>query len=117
MPILAGHSQRQGYRSDIRLRQGFGLNPFISSQERRRNFSTQDFERQGFGTPALLVKTAARYTGAAIYKDEAFQARIALIFSPLNVLTKKSSPKLRKNQVLLQTRQRINSSKKKGAAH
>jgi hypothetical protein len=50
MPILARHSQRQGYRSDMRLRQGFGLNLFISPQERRRNFSAQDFERQGFAT-------------------------------------------------------------------
>jgi hypothetical protein len=41
------------------------------------------------GSPAILVKTAASYTGAAIYKDEAFQARKALTFSSLNILTRK----------------------------
>src|SRR5262249_37924530 len=60
MPILARHSQREGYRSDMRLWQGFGLNPFISPQERRRNFSTQDFERQGFASNPAKHSSSAR---------------------------------------------------------
>src|SRR5262249_37284937 len=59
--------------------------------------STSLPRRNKKGSPALLVKTAASYTGAAIYKDEAFQARKALTFSSLNILTQKLSPKLREN--------------------
>jgi hypothetical protein len=49
------------------------------------------------GTPALLVKTAARYTRVAIYKEEALPAPKALNISSLNILAQKSSPKLRMN--------------------
>jgi hypothetical protein len=44
------------------------------------------------------VKTVASYTVAAIYKDDAFQTRKALSFSSLNILTQKSSPKVRENR-------------------
>jgi hypothetical protein len=36
-----------------------------------------------YGTPALLMKTAARFTRAAICEDEALLARKALNASPL----------------------------------
>jgi hypothetical protein len=42
-----------------------------------------------YGTPALLVKMAARYTEAAIYEDEALLARKALNASSLNILAQK----------------------------
>jgi hypothetical protein len=58
------------------------------------------------GSPALLVKTVASYTGTAIYKDEAFQTRKALSFSSLNILTQKSSPKVRETQRMLPTEAR-----------
>jgi len=45
------------------------------------------------------VKMIVSYTGAAVYKDEAFQTRKALSFSSLNILTQKSSPKVRENQM------------------
>jgi hypothetical protein len=54
------------------------------------------------GSPALLVKTVASYTVAAIYKDEAFQTRKALSFYSLNILTQKSSPKVRENPEMRQ---------------
>jgi hypothetical protein len=57
--------------------------------------------RQTYGSPALLVKTVASYTVPALFKDEAFQTRKALIFSSLNILTQKSSPKVRENQLIL----------------
>ena len=63
-------------------------------------YTPQDASRTSLptdGSPALLVKTVASYTGAAIYKDEAFQTRKALSFSSLNILTQKSSPKVREN--------------------
>jgi hypothetical protein len=41
------------------------------------------------GTPALLVKTTAKYTGAAIYEDEALLARKTLNASSLNILAQK----------------------------
>jgi hypothetical protein len=40
-------------------------------------------------TPALLVKTAARYAGAVIYEDESLLAGKALNASSLNILAQK----------------------------
>jgi hypothetical protein len=48
-------------------------------------YSSGEFQ----GTPALLVKTAARYTVAPIYEDEALLARKALNASSLNILAQK----------------------------
>jgi hypothetical protein len=41
------------------------------------------------GTPTILVKTAARYRGMAIYENEALLARKALNASSLNILAQK----------------------------
>jgi hypothetical protein len=46
-------------------------------------------QRQTYGTPALLVKTAAKYAGAANYEDEALLAGKALNASSLNILAQK----------------------------
>jgi hypothetical protein len=41
------------------------------------------------GTPALLVKTDARYAGVVIYEDESLLAGKALNASSLNILAQK----------------------------